>query len=91
MTQFRNVYSELKAQAEATVLLANDTDSLLTCALRPANIFGPGDKQLLPCLVDVAKSSWAKVWKPYWYSTLLCTFAPLLLCICQSNLKIVMQ
>ncbi|PWA81927.1 3-beta hydroxysteroid dehydrogenase/isomerase family protein [Artemisia annua] len=64
-TKFRNVYSELKAQAEATVLLANDTDGLLTCALRPANIFGPGDKQLLPSLVDVAKSSWAKVWNPY--------------------------
>ncbi|GJY87326.1 3-beta hydroxysteroid dehydrogenase/isomerase [Tanacetum coccineum] len=60
-TKFRNVYSELKAQAEATVLLANDTDGLLTCALRPANIFGPGDKQLLPSLVDVAKSSWAKI------------------------------
>ncbi|KVH87768.1 3-beta hydroxysteroid dehydrogenase/isomerase [Cynara cardunculus var. scolymus] len=62
-TKFKNVYSELKAQAEALVLLANDIDGLLTCALRPSNIFGPGDKQLLPSLVDVAKSSWAKVWK----------------------------
>lgn len=59
-TKFKNVYSELKAQAEALVLLANDMDGLLTCALRPSNVFGPGDKQLLPSLVDVAKSSWAK-------------------------------
>ncbi|KAK9068067.1 hypothetical protein SSX86_012178 [Deinandra increscens subsp. villosa] len=59
-TKFKNVYSELKAQAEATVLLANDMDGLLTCALRPSNIFGPGDKKLLPSLADVAKSSWAK-------------------------------
>ncbi|KAL8238707.1 hypothetical protein R6Q59_015274 [Mikania micrantha] len=59
-TKFKNIYSELKAQAEATVLLANDMDGLLTCALRPSNIFGPGDKKLLPSLVDVAKSGWAK-------------------------------
>nr|XP_043628607.1 3beta-hydroxysteroid-dehydrogenase/decarboxylase-like [Erigeron canadensis] len=59
-TKFKNIYSELKAQAEALVLHANDIDGLLTCALRPCNIFGPGDKQLLPSLVDVAKSSWAK-------------------------------
>ncbi|KAF5775091.1 putative 3-beta-hydroxysteroid-4-alpha-carboxylate 3-dehydrogenase (decarboxylating) [Helianthus annuus] len=59
-TKFKNVYSELKAQAEATVLLANDMDGLLTCALRPSNVFGPRDEQLLPSLVDVAKSSWAK-------------------------------
>lgn len=70
--QFKNVYSELKAQAEATVLLANDMDGLLTCALRPSNVFGPGDKKLLPSLVDVAKSSWAKVWNSYRYLTKLC-------------------
>lgn len=59
-TKFKNVYSELKAQAEALVLNANDMDGLVTCALRPSNVFGPGDKHLLPSLVDVAKSSWAK-------------------------------
>lgn len=59
-TKFKNVYSELKAQAEALVLHANDMDGLLTCALRPSHMFGPGDKHLLPSLVDVAKSSWAK-------------------------------
>ncbi|XP_023735332.1 3beta-hydroxysteroid-dehydrogenase/decarboxylase [Lactuca sativa] len=59
-TKFKNVYSELKAQAEALVLHANDMDGLVTCALRPANVFGPGDNHLLPSLVDVAKSTWAK-------------------------------
>ncbi|CAI9277437.1 unnamed protein product [Lactuca saligna] len=59
-TKFKNVYSELKAQAEALVLHANDMDGLVTCALRPTNVFGPGDNHLLPSLVDVAKSTWAK-------------------------------
>ena len=59
--QFKDLYTELKAQAEAYVLLANDIDGLLTCALRPSNVFGPGDKVLLPSLIEVAKSGWAKV------------------------------
>lgn len=63
ITQFKNLYSELKAQAEAFVLLANDIDGgLLTCSLRPSNVFGPGDKLLLPSLIEVAKSGWAKVY-----------------------------
>ena len=63
VTQFKNLYSELKAQAEAFVLLANDIDGLLTCVLRPSNVFGPGDKILLPALIEVAQSGWAKVWR----------------------------
>ncbi|CAH1436165.1 unnamed protein product [Lactuca virosa] len=60
-SKFKNLYSELKAQAEAFVLLANDIDGgLLTCSLRPSNVFGPGDKLLLPSLIEVAKSGWAK-------------------------------
>ncbi|PWA64674.1 3-beta hydroxysteroid dehydrogenase/isomerase [Artemisia annua] len=59
-SKFKDLYTELKAQAEAYVLLANDIDGLLTCALRPSNVFGPGDKVLLPSLIEVAKSSWAK-------------------------------
>lgn len=59
-SKFKDLYSELKAQAEAYVLLANDIDGLLTCALRPSNVFGPGDKVLLPSLIEVAKSGWAK-------------------------------
>ncbi|KAI3797974.1 hypothetical protein L1987_33239 [Smallanthus sonchifolius] len=42
------------------VLLANDIDGLLTCAIRPSNVFGPGDTVLLPSLIEVAKSGWAK-------------------------------
>ncbi|KAJ0702776.1 putative 3-beta-hydroxysteroid-4-alpha-carboxylate 3-dehydrogenase (decarboxylating) [Helianthus annuus] len=59
-SKFKDLYSELKAQAEAYVLLANDIDGLLTCAIRPSNIFGPGDPVLLPSLIEVAKSGWAK-------------------------------
>ncbi|XP_076881331.1 3beta-hydroxysteroid-dehydrogenase/decarboxylase-like [Bidens hawaiensis] len=59
-SKFKDLYSELKAQAEAYVLLANDIDGLLTCAIRPSNVFGPGDTLLLPSFIQVAKSAWAK-------------------------------
>ncbi|KAJ0093910.1 hypothetical protein Patl1_26472 [Pistacia atlantica] len=52
---------DLKAQAEALVLFANNIDGLLTCALGPSNVFGPGDKQFVPSLVNLPKSGWAKV------------------------------
>lgn len=49
-------YSETKAQAEALVLEANGKSSLVTCALRPSSIFGPGDRLLVPSLVAGARS-----------------------------------
>lgn len=55
------MFSELKAQAEAMVLGANDINGLLTCALRPSNVFGPGDSELVPFVLNLAKSGWAKV------------------------------
>ncbi|XP_068661851.1 3beta-hydroxysteroid-dehydrogenase/decarboxylase isoform X2 [Aristolochia californica] len=55
-----DVLSELKAQAESLVLFSNGSGELLTCALRPSNIFGPGDPYLVPFLVERAKSVWAK-------------------------------
>ncbi|XP_057497240.1 3beta-hydroxysteroid-dehydrogenase/decarboxylase-like isoform X2 [Actinidia eriantha] len=58
--KFADVLSDLKAQAEALVLLANDADGLLTCALRPSNVFGPGDTEIIPFLVNQAKSGLAK-------------------------------
>ncbi|XP_062173553.1 3beta-hydroxysteroid-dehydrogenase/decarboxylase isoform X2 [Alnus glutinosa] len=58
--KFEDMMSDLKAQAEALVLFANNIDGLLTCALRPSNVFGPGDTQLLPLLVNLVKSGWAK-------------------------------
>lgn len=61
LIQFENMCTDLRAQAEALVLFANDIDGLLTCAVRPCNVFGPGEKQLVPSVIDIAKSGWAKV------------------------------
>ncbi|XP_022874654.1 3beta-hydroxysteroid-dehydrogenase/decarboxylase-like isoform X1 [Olea europaea var. sylvestris] len=58
--QFENMVADLKSQAEALVLFANKVDGLLTCALRPCNVFGPRDNQLMPSLINMANSSWAK-------------------------------
>uniref|UniRef100_A0A2P2L7I0 Reticulon-like protein n=4 Tax=Rhizophora mucronata TaxID=61149 RepID=A0A2P2L7I0_RHIMU len=58
--RFEDTLSDVKAQAEALILFANNIDGLLTCALRPSNVFGPGDTQLIPFLLDLAKSGWAK-------------------------------
>ncbi|KAL3352352.1 hypothetical protein AABB24_020405 [Solanum stoloniferum] len=59
-SKFVNMVTDLKAQAEALVLVANDADGLLTCALRPSYVFGPGDNYLSSLLVGVAKSGWGK-------------------------------
>eukprot|EP00245_Coleochaete_scutata_P012197 TRINITY_DN4703_c0_g1_i2.p1 TRINITY_DN4703_c0_g1~~TRINITY_DN4703_c0_g1_i2.p1 ORF type:complete len:564 (-),score=109.67 TRINITY_DN4703_c0_g1_i2:286-1977(-) len=48
-------YTETKAQAEALVLNANGRSGLLTCALRPSGIFGPGDPLLLPKIAMLAR------------------------------------
>ncbi|KAJ7095924.1 C-3 sterol dehydrogenase [Mycena belliarum] len=42
-----DAYSESKAKAEEAVLQANGKGGLLTVALRPAGIFGPGDRQAM--------------------------------------------
>ncbi|MEM9176110.1 MAG: NAD-dependent epimerase/dehydratase family protein, partial [Myxococcota bacterium] len=54
-TRFEAAYPETKARAEALVLAANDA-SLATLALRPHLVWGPGDNQLLPRLVERAKT-----------------------------------
>lgn len=41
-------YNETKAKAEEAVLAANGKNGLLTVAIRPAGIFGPGDRQMFP-------------------------------------------
>ncbi|MCJ1474334.1 erg26, C-3 sterol dehydrogenase [Lambiella insularis] len=49
----REAYSDTKAQAEEFVLAANrkyTTSNMLTCALRPAALFGPGDVQMIPSM-----------------------------------------
>ncbi|XP_022932574.1 3beta-hydroxysteroid-dehydrogenase/decarboxylase [Cucurbita moschata] len=58
--KFEDMLSDLKAQAEALILFANDIDGLLTCALRPSNVFGPEDTRLVPFVVNQAKSGLAK-------------------------------
>jgi nucleoside-diphosphate-sugar epimerase len=52
---FKAPYAATKAIAEKAVLAANDA-SLATVALRPRLIWGPGDAQILPRLVERAKA-----------------------------------
>ncbi|NXS28557.1 NSDHL protein, partial [Pomatostomus ruficeps] len=50
-------YTETKILQEKEVLGANDPDSdFLTTAIRPHGIFGPRDPQLVPILVQAARS-----------------------------------
>lgn len=49
-------YSQTKADAEALVIAANRSAAspkLLTASIRPASIFGPGDVQLIPPILNV--------------------------------------
>lgn len=55
-----DMLADLHTQAEALVLYANDIDGLLTCALRPCNVFGPGDVKIIPFIVKGAKFGWTK-------------------------------
>ena len=48
-------YPKTKAIAERKVLAAN-SDALLTCALRPHLIWGPGDNHLVPRIIEAASS-----------------------------------
>ncbi|KAL9229286.1 hypothetical protein vseg_004770 [Gypsophila vaccaria] len=53
-------YSATKAEGEALVLKANGVNGLLTCCIRPSSIFGPGDKLLVPSLVNAARAGKSK-------------------------------
>lgn len=53
-------YNLTKAIAEEAVMNANDPGSLLTVCLRPAGIFGPGDRQLVPGLRTAARLGQSK-------------------------------
>jgi nucleoside-diphosphate-sugar epimerase len=55
MTANRAYYSLSKARAEQAVLAANGA-TLKTCALRPHLIWGPGDTQLIPRLIERARA-----------------------------------
>ncbi len=48
-------YPHSKALAEQRVLDANDDHGLMTCALRPHLIWGPGDRHLIPRVITRAR------------------------------------
>ncbi|KAF8177993.1 C-3 sterol dehydrogenase [Pholiota molesta] len=48
-----DAYNDSKAKAETAVLEANGKGGLLTVALRPAGIFGPGDRQAMSGMYQV--------------------------------------
>ncbi|GAA4857813.1 NAD-dependent epimerase/dehydratase family protein [Actinomycetospora straminea] len=53
-THFDSAYPETKAEAERLVLAADGPD-LATVALRPHLVWGPGDTQLVPRILDRAR------------------------------------
>lgn len=54
-TKFIDVYTRTKVISEKEVLAANGRSGLLTCALRPGGIYGPGDKIIFPRMVESLK------------------------------------
>nr|XP_017253255.1 PREDICTED: 3beta-hydroxysteroid-dehydrogenase/decarboxylase [Daucus carota subsp. sativus] len=60
-TKHNDSYSATKADGEALVIKANGVNGLLTCCVRPSSIFGPGDKLLVPSLVNAARAGKSKV------------------------------
>lgn len=58
--RYLSMYAETKAIAEKLVLLANG-GSLSTVAIRPHLIFGPGDLNLVPRVVDAARRGKLKI------------------------------
>jgi nucleoside-diphosphate-sugar epimerase len=48
---YQNNYAHTKAMAERAVLDANGSDGLVTTALRPHLIVGPGDRHLVPRII----------------------------------------
>jgi len=51
-TKYRDLYSHSKGLGEQDVLAANGKDGLLTCAIRPSGIYGPGDKLILSKVIS---------------------------------------
>lgn len=48
-------YSSSKAEAEKEVLAANGKDGMATCSIRPAGIWGPGDKHRIGTILKEAE------------------------------------
>lgn len=49
------MFASLKMECEKEVLKANGQGGLLTCTIRPSAIFGPGDRQLIPGMLEVCE------------------------------------
>lgn len=58
--EYLSYYAQTKAEAEQLVLKSN-SDALSTVAIRPHLIFGPGDKNLVPRVVDAAARGRLKI------------------------------
>lgn len=58
--KYLSMYAETKAIAEKMVLMAN-TGALATVAIRPHLIFGPGDLNLVPRVVEAATAGKLKI------------------------------
>ncbi len=54
--EYPALYPQTKAEAEKSVIGANGRDGLCTVSLRPHLIWGPGDTNLIPRLIDRARS-----------------------------------
>lgn len=54
--KFLTYYAQTKANAEKIILSSNAKDNLYTCSLRPHLIFGPGDTNLIPRIIERANS-----------------------------------
>lgn len=52
---FNDTYGQSKAEGERLVLSSNQNNGLLTIALRPHNIYGPGDRLFVPQIAAKAK------------------------------------
>lgn len=59
-SKHNDAYAATKAEGETLVLKANGNNGLLTCCIRPSTIFGPGDRLLVPSIVDAARAGKAK-------------------------------
>ena len=54
-------YAETKTMAEKLVLQTNNSQSFMTCAIRPHLIWGPGDPHLFPRVIQKGKEGKLKV------------------------------
>jgi 3beta-hydroxy-delta5-steroid dehydrogenase/steroid delta-isomerase len=51
-THTRDLYTETKVLGEQVALAANGHGGLLTCAIRPGGIYGPGEKLVFPRVIE---------------------------------------